>query len=87
MNISKQGLASAVAGRTGTDAAHALRIVEATLVEIEAALAAGLAVELRGFASLRVVEKRARLATLPDGRKVPVPGGYRVKFKWLGRPV
>lgn len=79
--MNKTELVAAVAEKAGLSKAAAAKAVEATLAAVEEAVKAGNNVQLLGFGTFKVVEKKAHEAINPATKaKIMVPAKKVVKF-------
>lgn len=82
--LTKAMLAQEVALGCGIPVRLAEAVLQAVINEIAEALRVGQRVEIRGFVSLRTVERRARMARNPKtGAPAPVAAKRVVRGKWL----
>lgn len=79
--MNKTELVAAVAEKAGMSKAAAAKAVEATVESIAEALKAGQNVQLIGFGSFKVVEKKAHEGINPATKaKIQIPAKKVVKF-------
>ena len=77
--MTKADLVEEIAAKTGVSKNHTALIVDDLLSAISKALSDGHHLEIRGFGTFKVRERRARRARNPrSGEEVLVPGTYRV---------
>lgn len=80
--MTKQDIVEDIALRTGLTKKEVSEAVELFLAKIGEALAAGQHLEIRGFGTFKVKERKARMARNPrTGEAVPVPARHVPVFK------
>lgn len=80
--MTKQDIVEDIALRTGLTKKEVSEAVELFLKKIGAALAAGEHLEIRGFGTFKVKQRKARMARNPrTGEAVPVPARRVPVFK------
>lgn len=81
-NLTKQDIATALAKAKTLPLTEAQSVVDCVVATVADALASGQDVEIRGFGSLRVVERAARPGRNPKtGETVNIPARKAIKFK------
>ena len=80
--MNKAELVAAVAEKTGSTKKEAEAAVNAIVGSIGEALVAGDKVQLIGFGTFEVTERKARVGRNPKtNEEMPIPGGKAPKFK------
>jgi DNA-binding protein HU-beta len=79
--MNKEELVSAIADKTGFTKADSKRFLEAHLEVVEEALKKGDSVQLVGFGSFSIVERKATTGRNPQtGAEIKIPASKKVKF-------
>ena len=82
MKVTKQELIETVAEKTGATKKDAKALVEALFETIAEALAQGKKVQITGFGTFEVRERKARTGVKPGtGEKIPIPASKYPTFK------
>jgi len=80
--MTKADLVEEVAGKTGLTRTDVAEVVEAFLEAVKKSLENGNNIEIRGFGTFKVKQRKARKARNPrTGREVPVPDRKVPVFK------
>jgi integration host factor subunit beta len=78
----KQGIAEKAAKQAGVSIQEAIGVIQVFIDEINDAIQNDGCIELRGFGSFRVVQRKSRKGRNPvTGEKVYIAPCFRVKFK------
>jgi nucleoid DNA-binding protein len=79
--MNKEELVSTIADKTGFTKADSKRFLEAHLEAVEEALKKGDGVQLVGFGSFSIVERKATTGRNPQtGAEIKIPASKKVKF-------
>lgn len=86
VKLTRNELGAAVAARMGAPQAQGVAAVESVLAVLAEAFAAGAAVELRGFGTFKLRERKAFTGRNPrTGAAVAIPAARKVKFAFTGQ--